>query len=263
MARLNITLPDVLYTRLEQLRDRINLSKVCATALEKEVTMLEGQPNITDPRIARLLQRLQSTRERWYQRGYEDGIQWAVELATRDELQSVATHLAERDGRQLAAFFQKRGTIETQAGPPPSLSHGFHVQPPKEAGHAVFGTITTQPGPPPLSHGFHVQQHIEAGHTASGAVPYPPKPPVPGMPGMPPASQEVFFHRVGPPFPGFPDSFHPDERLQYWQNQDRERSAEAAQGQEAPRIEIDETAYLEGWRDAVKGIWQTIAPALS
>jgi hypothetical protein len=75
MARLNITLPDVLYARLEQLRDRINLSKVCATALEKEVTMLEGQPPITDPRIARLLQRLQSARERWYQRGYEDGIQ--------------------------------------------------------------------------------------------------------------------------------------------------------------------------------------------
>ena len=86
MARLNITLPDVLYARLEQLRDRINLSKVCATALEKEVTMLEGQPPITDPRIAQLLQRLQSTRERWHQRGYEDGVQWAVDLATRDEL---------------------------------------------------------------------------------------------------------------------------------------------------------------------------------
>ena len=29
------------------------------------------------------------------------------------------------------------------------------------------------------------------------------------------------------------------------------------------RIEVDESAYLEGWRDAVKGIWQAIAPALS
>src|SRR2546423_15325985 len=106
MARLHITLPDVLYARLEQLRDRINLSKVCATALEKEVTMLEGQPPITDPRIAQLLQRLQSTRERWHQRGYEDGIQWAVDLATRDELQRVATHLAELDGRQLAELFR-------------------------------------------------------------------------------------------------------------------------------------------------------------
>ena len=39
-------------------------------------------------------------------------------------------------------------------------------------------------------------------------------------------------------------------------------SGQAAQG-EATRIDVDNSAYLEGWRDAVKGIWQTIAPALS
>ena len=82
------------------------------------------------------------------------------------------------------------------------------------------------------------------------------------MSAMPSASENVFYHRVGIPFPGVPESFHPAERLQYWQDQDRERSGEAPQG-EAKRIEVDESAYLEGWRDAVKGIWQTIAPALS
>src|SRR6266568_8877169 len=140
MARLNITLPDMLYARLEQLRDRINLSKVCATALEKEVTMLEGQPNITDPRIAQLLQRLQSTRERWHQRGYEDGIEWAVDLATRDELQSVAIHLADQNGQQLAEFFHMRGkfTVTTDfAPPPPPPPHMRHVQPHISTGHAV------------------------------------------------------------------------------------------------------------------------------
>ena len=235
MARLNITLPDVLYARLEELRDRINLSKVCATALEKEVTMLEGQPPITDPRIARLLQRLQSARERWHQRGYEDGIQWAVDLATRDELQSVAIHLAELDGRQLAEFFQMRGEvgITTQFAPPPSPSAMLHVQPPMPAGQAPSGAV-------------HMSRRM-----------------APAMPGIAPA-QDVFFHhhRAGIPFPGFPNSFHPAERLQYWQDQDRERSTEAPQG-EAARIEVDESAYLEGWRDAVKGIWQTISPALS
>ena len=197
--------------------------------------MLEGQPPITDPRIARLLQRLQSARERWHQRGYEDGIQWAVDLATRDELQSVAIHLAELDGRQLAEFFQMRGEvgITTQLAPPPSPSPTLHVQPPMSAGQA-----------------------------ASGTVRHPPIPPAQAMSAMAPASENVFYHRVGIPFPGFPNSFHPAERLQYWQDQDRERSAEAPQG-EAARIEVDETAYLEGWRDAVKGIWQTIAPALS
>src|SRR2546429_9966309 len=80
MARLNITLSDVLYARLEQLRDRINLSKVCATALEKEGTMLEGQPNITDPRIGHLLPRPQSTRQSWHYRGYERSIACAAGL---------------------------------------------------------------------------------------------------------------------------------------------------------------------------------------
>jgi ribosome modulation factor len=216
----------MLYTRLEQLRDRINLSKVCATALEKEVIMLEGQPPITDPRIAQLLQRLQSTRERWHQRGYEDGIQWAVDLATRDELQSVATYLAGLDGQQIAALFKTLG--QTGVAPLP--------QPPS--------SMPAPPFPPPMP-GNVGYQVIHKQHST---------------PAMPPGSKVVFHHHAGIPFPGFPNSFHPAERLQYWQNQDREMSAEASQ---AARIEVDESAYLEGWRDAVKGIWQTISPALS
>jgi hypothetical protein len=234
MARLNITLPDVLYARLEQLRDRINLSKVCAIALEKEVTMLEGQPPITDPRIAQLLQRLQSTRERWYQRGHEDGIQWAVDLATRDELQSVATYLADLEGQQLAALFKMQGQPGVAPLPPPS-------------------SVPASPLPPPMSQG-----------TAAGSVSYRVfhKHPASAMSPLPPEPQMVFYHHAGKPFPGFPESFRPDERLQHWQNQDREMSEQAAEG-EAARMEVDKSAYLEGWRDAVKGIWQTIAPALS
>lgn len=233
MARLNITLPDMLYARLEQLRDRINLSKVCALALEKEVMMLEGQPNITDPRIARLLQRLQSTRERWRQRGSEDGLQWAVELATRDELQGVATHLAEQDGQNLAMLFHmQRGNLHFTTSHSPSPAPQMY------------------PPMPPVQ-------------TASGVVIRPPMPPAPGMPPTPPASEFGFhLHHAGIPFPGFPQSFHPAERIRHWEDQDREMSGQAPQG-EAARIEVDETAYLEGWRDAVKGIWQTIAPALS
>ena len=247
MARLNITLPDVLYARLEQLRDRINLSKVCATALEKEVTMLEGQPPITDPRIAQLLQRLQSTRERWHQRGYEDGIGWAVELATRDELQSVATYLADLDGQQLVALFKVQDRPEIvqiqdsfpghpgQRPLPPTVAHAYPV-----------------PGPAP---------HIP-GAGEHGGYRVVRKQIAPAMPPHPPGPDIVFHHHGGRPFPGFPTSFRPDERLQHWKNQDREMSGQAAEG-EAARIEVDQSAYLEGWRDAVKGIWQTIAPALS
>ena len=227
MARLNITVPDALYARLEELRDRINLSKVCALALEKEVTMLEGQPNITDPRIARLLQRLQSTRERWHQRGYEDGIQWAVELATRDELQSVATYLATVDGQKLVAIFQTQGQPH-------------------------FKALISQSPPPHMTQAISPTPHMQ-----------PPMPPaLPGSPMQFPVTDRVFVHREGRPFPSFPESFHPAERIQHWQDQDRGMRGQGPQG-EAARIEVDESAYLEGWRDAVKGIWQTIAPALS
>jgi hypothetical protein len=241
MARLNITVPDVLYARLEQLRDRINLSKVCATALEKEVMMLEGQPNITDPRIARLLQRLQSTRERWHQRGYEDGINWAVELATRDELQSVATYLAGQDGQHLAKFFRTRD----------ELAIATHSAPPL-------------PPMPPEPPGFHVhfqQPPMKGGHMVSEPAFHPAMPPAKVMPGKPAIVHNVVYHQGDFPFPGFPTSFHPEERLKYWQGQDREKNGEAAG--ETTRVEVDEGAYFEGWRDAVKGIWQTIAPALS
>jgi ribosome modulation factor len=233
MARLNITLPDVLYARLERLRDRINLSKVCATALEKEVTMLEGQPPITDPRIAQLLQRLQSARERWHQRGYEDGIGWAVDLATRDELQSVATYLADLDGQQLAALFKMPGQSGVAPLPPPPSS------------------VPAFPFPPPVPQ-----------DPASGGVGYRVIHKQHSAPAMLPGPKMVFYHHGGKPFPGFPESFHPGERLQHWQNQDREMSGQAAEG-ESRRLAVDYSAYLEGWRDAVKGIWQTISPALS
>ena len=90
------------------------------------------------------------------------------------------------------------------------------------------------------------------------APPLPPK----GMPGKPAIVHNVVYHHGGVPFPGFPESFHPQERLKYWQKQDLGENGGATPG-EITRVEVDEGAYFEGWRDAVKGIWQTIAPALS
>jgi hypothetical protein len=92
LARLNLTIPDALYERLDRFRDRVNFSRVCARALEKELAMLEGQATIENPRLQRLihrLQRLQGNQERWYQRGREDGENWAVEVATQEELRYV------------------------------------------------------------------------------------------------------------------------------------------------------------------------------
>lgn len=185
MARLNITIPDALYARLEQLRDRINLSKICAIALEKEVKMLEGHPNITDPRIAHILKRLQGTRERWYQRGREDGIPWAMESATRKELWTVATQLADKNGLELLNELRRNNLIRR------------HVDT--------------------------IRRHADTNDMMQFA---------------------------------FPISFDVETRIQYWQQQELQEESE---GLSAP-AEVDETAYLEGWRDSIVEIWQAIAP---
>ncbi|MDX1934183.1 MAG: hypothetical protein SFU56_16400 [Capsulimonadales bacterium] len=93
MARLNLTIPDALYERLERLRDRVNVSKICAAALTKELDMLEGSTVIAgDAKVQRLVQRFlreRESRERWYQRGRHDGEEWAIERASLEELERV------------------------------------------------------------------------------------------------------------------------------------------------------------------------------
>jgi hypothetical protein len=90
MARLNISIPDPLHERLERLRERMNLSEVCAVALEREAAMAEAQPRSEDPDIQGLVARLRRAEEVWRLRGYEDGRKWAVTDATRQELLEVA-----------------------------------------------------------------------------------------------------------------------------------------------------------------------------
>ena len=103
MARLNLTIPDDLYERLERLRDRVNVSKVCAVALTKELDMLEiSSAPSAETKVQRLVQRLlrqRDDRERWYQRGRHDGENWAIERATPEELQMVSE---EWDGEDIA-----------------------------------------------------------------------------------------------------------------------------------------------------------------
>ena len=41
MARLNITVPDELYERIEKWRERLNLSRICQDAIGREIDKLE------------------------------------------------------------------------------------------------------------------------------------------------------------------------------------------------------------------------------
>jgi hypothetical protein len=64
----------------------------------------------------------------------------------------------------------------------------------------------------------------------------------------------------------FPSSFHFTDRFDAWVA-DNVQAGDVLMGEEAERLtqaraEVDEAAYLEGWRDSIKEIWQTISPAL-
>ena len=70
--------------------------------------MLEATPVEADPEVQRVLRRLQTVKERWYDRGREDGRRWAVEVATRDELKWVGENAAGQDGATIAGLAHDR-----------------------------------------------------------------------------------------------------------------------------------------------------------
>ncbi|GEM_PF-6539798 len=211
MARLNLTIPDPLYERLDRLRDRVNVSKICAAALEQELAMLEGQlrpfhvqvspqiagtpvappaspaaPAEIDPRYAHLVERLQGSRERWRQRGRADGEAWAVDNATREQLMLVATQMDRWDGLHLV-----------REAHPNEVAKGFGLSP----------------------------------------------------------VARIF------------ESFRVAERLDRWAAEDagvQEELPTPEQQEHLARVraDLDEVAYLQGWRDAVRDVWLAVEPAL-
>src|SRR5688572_22202357 len=117
VARLNISIPDGLYDRLDRQRDRVNASKVCATALQKELDMIEGRTAIpAGDAVARLVHRLRGKRDIWYRRGRHDGEAWAADLAGLAELREIGEDW-EDDGEydvdddDLPRSFQWRGHV--------------------------------------------------------------------------------------------------------------------------------------------------------
>jgi hypothetical protein len=212
VQRRTISIPDELDARLERLQDRLNVSKVCATALEREVRMLEGRTALADPRLEELIRRLQTAQERWYRRGHDDGTAWAIETATREELSRTIGELVDQTGDEIAKRRHNRFGLTPWF--PKSFKIGERLD--RWAAEDEDGGSAEPPG-------------------ALAAVERPEAAEVPG-----------------------PDGTGAGEA----------RPAAAGAPNDAParhpqaRVEVDEGSYLAGWRDAVKDIWQAVAPAL-
>ena len=99
MARLNISIRDDLHARLSSVRDRLNVSRVCANALEKEVAVLEARPDPSLPDVGHMIDRMRTAAERWRSRGLRDGREWATQVASREELRSAAESVLNRPVR--------------------------------------------------------------------------------------------------------------------------------------------------------------------
>ncbi len=80
MPRLNISVPDELYERLEQIRDSLNVSAVCQEALRRELGRREplaGDAEITDEIIERLSAEKEDYERESRERGFLVGTEWA------------------------------------------------------------------------------------------------------------------------------------------------------------------------------------------
>jgi hypothetical protein len=108
MARRNISIPDELDERLDRQRDRINASRVCAIALEKELDMLEQEtrpPEVDELQVERLVERLRQHKsdwDNWYDRGQKDGQTWTQETASLAELRRFDERWSYLDGTTLS-----------------------------------------------------------------------------------------------------------------------------------------------------------------
>ncbi len=183
--RVNISIPDALHERVERVRDRVNVSRVCTTALEREVDMLEARPSVAEQKIAQLVERLKGSSQRWYDRGHEDGMQWGTEKARRADLQAASDVFRLYDGRQLAQPYLEEKMTEDM---PPGL---------------------------------------------------------PGLTALDDKETPWVLRDLGI-----------DSEPTYNSDSDLRARFQAAYA------DVDDAAYLEGWRDALVELWDAVAPAL-
>ena len=125
MARVNISIPDELYGRLEDVRASLNISAVCQEALQRELTRRQPIPEdveLTDE----IIERLRSEKETYERESREMGFKVGTEWARRAKFPALR-----RWGKYKLSPSQDLGEVET---PPVETIQWFF-----EAGEWVEG----------------------------------------------------------------------------------------------------------------------------
>jgi predicted transcriptional regulator len=79
-TKLTITIPDDLAERLDPVRDKMNISKVCAAAIDREVSMLADLP-VDVQELAATIARLRAEKAEAEQEDYNTGLEWGQQYA--------------------------------------------------------------------------------------------------------------------------------------------------------------------------------------
>ena len=108
MAIISISIPDDLKVQLENIKDRINISKVCREAITNKVDQLTPIPK-DDKKFEALIHNLRGLilefQNEWYNYGFKDGVR-DFERLNYAEIKYIRDYecLSEADGEEL---FQK------------------------------------------------------------------------------------------------------------------------------------------------------------
>lgn len=79
--RVNITIPDSLHSRIQAIKDRLNVSSVCQQALELVVSIEEARMKAgKEGTIDRLRLQRQQAQDEWFQAGKAYGLESASDL---------------------------------------------------------------------------------------------------------------------------------------------------------------------------------------
>lgn len=82
-TRVSITIPDDLAERLEPYRDRMNISKVCARAIERELSDLTELPAAVEE-LNETIARLRMEKDEREERDYLTGLDWGRSYAEEE-----------------------------------------------------------------------------------------------------------------------------------------------------------------------------------
>jgi predicted CopG family antitoxin len=85
--RITITLPNELYKRLQSVKEKLNVSGLCQTTIERAITIEEIKLKdiaVMDKVVERLLLEKQEADQEWKETGLVDGLEDAQELSYDD-----------------------------------------------------------------------------------------------------------------------------------------------------------------------------------